>query len=161
MVGDTLVYKGGLKFYKGLKIKMGTGSMPDGDFKYARISSTSVFQYSSSTGYQGLANQANSMPRRCSGYEYSVVRIDKRGNKKNGYMYYPIINAGPIRYEIDLENAINAGEVIVPDEYKKSDGKAADSKSLPDELKKLKDLLDSGALTQEEYDTAKKKLLSQ
>lgn len=36
---------------------------------------------------------------------------------------------------------------------------ASATTSLADELKKLKDLLDAGALTQEEYDAAKKKLL--
>lgn len=38
---------------------------------------------------------------------------------------------------------------------------SASNKSLADEIKKLKDLLDAGTITKEEFDTAKKKLLEQ
>jgi hypothetical protein len=157
LAGDTLVYKPGLYFIKGEKVKMGTGGMPDGDFKYIRRSATSLFQYSSTTGYQGLANSANSLPRTSSGLEFKIVRIDKRGSKKNGYIYYPIINVGAIRFEIDVENAIKAGEIVVPDEFKPKSNQPQNS--IADELKKLKELYDSGGLTKEEYENAKKKLL--
>jgi hypothetical protein len=156
--GDTLIYKPGLLFIKGERIKMGTGAMPDGDFKFVRRSATSLFQYNSTTGYQGLANSANSLPRTASGLEYKIVRIDKRGSKKNGYVYYPIINVGAIRFEIDVENAIKVGEIVVPDAYKPVLN-STQQVSIPDQLKKLKELYDSGGLTKEEYEAAKKKLL--
>lgn len=157
--GDTLIFKPGLFFIKGEKIKMGPGAMPDGDFKYVRRSATSLFQYSSNIGYQGLANSANSLPRTSSGLEYKIVRIDKRGSKKNGFVYYPIINVGAIRFEIDVENAIKVGEIVVPDAFKPTQNQIQQQASIPDQLKKLKDLYDSGGLTKEEYDSAKKKLL--
>jgi hypothetical protein len=155
---DTLFLQNGLKYYSGMRVKMGKGSMPDGDFKYIRRNASSVFQYNSTTGHQGLANQANALPRRCAGYEYKIVKIEKRGGKKIGYQYYPIMNSGTLRFEIDLQNAIDAGELVVPEGFKKSSSAAAPG-SLADELKKLKELMDAGAISQEEYDAAKKKLL--
>ena len=96
-------------------------------------------------------------------HEYKVVRIEKRGNKKNGYSYYPIINVGAIRYEVDIENAISVGEIVVPDEFKpKKEGPVVVVKqevSVADEIAKLKKLLDDGVLTQAEFDAQKKKLL--
>jgi hypothetical protein len=157
LTNDTLIFKPGLSFVKGEKVKIGTGAMPDGDFKYIRRSATSLFQYSSTTGYQGLANSANSLPRTASGMEYKIVRIDKRGSKKMGFVFYPIINVGAIRFEVDVENAIKFGEIIVPEEFRPASTKQ--NISTTDELRKLKDLYDSGVLTKEEYEVAKKKLL--
>lgn len=84
---DTLFTKSGFKVAVGDKIKIGTGSMPDGDFKFKRTNSGSLFAYYSNTGYQGLANQANALSRSSSGLQYKVIRIDKRGDKKHGYVY--------------------------------------------------------------------------
>lgn len=155
--GDTLFVKAGIYFIKNEKIKLGTGSRPDGDFKFIRISSTSLLQH---TGWdKNSVNAANALPARCSGLEFKIIRIDKRGNNKNGFVYYPIINYSSARYEIDLNNAISAGEI---DGFKDlKDISNMPQQSLSDELKKLKDLYDSGGLTKEEYEAAKKKLIQQ
>jgi hypothetical protein len=60
---DTLTTSTGYKVYEGLDLKIGTGSMNDGDFKFIRTNASSMFNYYSTTGYQGLANQANSFRR--------------------------------------------------------------------------------------------------
>jgi hypothetical protein len=160
---DTLYTISGFTVTKDQKLKIGTGAMPDGDFKYIRTSSTSLFQYRSNNGYQGLANQANAFSRGNSGLEFKVIRIDKRGTKKNGFVYYPVINSGMVRYEIDLENAIASGEIDVPDQYKPKPKETAvvvkQEISVADELVKLKKLYDDGILTKEEYESQKKKLL--
>ena len=143
----------GVIYKVGDYIKLGTGSMPDGDFKYIRINAASLFRYYSNTGYNGLANQANSMPRASSGMKFKIIRIDRRGTKENGYVYYPIIKAGA-RYEIDLNNALKSGEVAGYSASK------SETISTADELKKFKDLRDSGAITEDEYQQQKQKLLS-
>jgi hypothetical protein len=163
MVGDTLYTISGFKVTAGDKLKIGTGAMPDGDFKFIRKNAGSLFAYNSSNGYQGLANQANSFSRREAGHEYKVIRIDKRGTRKTGYVWYPIIGDGIFRYEVDIDNAIAAGEINVPSEFKpKPIGTVVEIKqsiSVADELTKLKKLYDEGVLTKEEYDAQKKKLL--
>jgi hypothetical protein len=68
------------------------------------------------------------------------------------------------RYMLDIENAIESAEIEVPTEFatlNKKEQPTVNNASLGDELKKLKDLFDSGALSKEEYETAKKKLLNQ
>lgn len=158
--GDTLFTQSGYKVIDGVKLKLGTGSMPDGDFKFIRRNAGSLFNY---TGNQARANEANALPRNNAGLEYKVIRIDKRGTKKHGYVYYPIINVGMIRYEIDIDNAIATGEIAVPDEFKpKKESPVVVVKnevSVADELTKLKKLYDDGVLTKEEYEAQKKKLL--
>ena len=164
LVGDTVLLKCGYKIVKGEKLKVGTGSMDDGDFKFIRRSATSMFQFSSTSGNNSAVNSANALPRASSKLEYKVVRIDKRGSKKHGFVLYPIINIGTIRYEIDLENAIESGELMVPDECNPKKLAAApviikQELSLADELTKLKKLHDDGVLNKDEYEAAKKKLL--
>lgn len=85
---DTLTTSTGFKVYEGLSVKIGTGSMNDGDFKFIRTNASSLFNYYSTTGYQGLANHANSFRRSNSGLTFKVKKIMTRGNKKNGYVYY-------------------------------------------------------------------------
>ena len=163
--GDTLITTSGFKVAEGQELKIGTGAMPDGDFKFIRKNSASLWQYYSTTGYQGLANQANALQRSKSGLTYKVNRIEKRGKKKTGFVYYVVIATGAGKYEIDIDNAISSGELVVPDEFKPKPKNAVtvvevkQQISVADELTKLKKLLDDGVLTKEEYDAQKKKLL--
>jgi len=161
---DTLYTSNGFKVYAGLKLKIGIGSTNDGDFKYIRINQNSMFAYSSQTGYNGLANQANNFPRNQSGYTYEVKKIMERGNKKRGYVYYAKIVLGLTGYEIDVENAIKSGELEVSDEFKpkkvSSNIEIKQAPSPAEELKKFKELLDSGIITQEEFNKQKEKILS-
>ncbi|MBV8328030.1 SHOCT domain-containing protein [Chryseobacterium sp.] len=157
---DTLTTSVGFKVYEGLDLKIGTGSMNDGDFKFIRTNASSVFNYSSTTGYQGLANQANSFKRNNSGLSFKVKKIMPRGNKKNGFVYYAKIGSGLINYEVDIENAIKSGEIIIPEEFipkEKIQSQASETKY--DRLKKIKELKDSGVLSEEEFQKEKEKIM--
>lgn len=165
IVNDTLFTTSGYKIVEGQEIKIGTGAMPDGDFKFIRRNSASLFNYTSNNGYQNQANAANAFPRSQAGLKYKIKSVEKRGNKKRGYVYYAKIGAGLINYEIDVENAISSGELNVPDDFKPKSKTTAvvvevkQQVSIADELIKLKKLYDDGVLTKEEYEAQKKKLL--
>lgn len=162
---DTLFTTSGFRLVEKQEIKIGVGSTQDGDFKFIRRNSASLFAYNSTTGYQGLANSANAFPRNEAGLKYKIKSIEKRGNKKHGYVYYAKIGSGLINYEIDVENAIASGEIVVPDEYKPKSKvtpvvvEVKQQVSVADELAKLKKLFDDGVLTKEEFESQKKKLL--
>jgi hypothetical protein len=116
---------------------------------------------------------------------FVVVNLKRDGNKKTGYTYFPVIaepvdaglfeskrltgNLGTARYIVQYESAVNTGELIYPGKTgKNSNAQTVEVKitqekptsSLADELKKLKELLDSGVLSKQEFEEAKKKLLS-
>ncbi len=155
---DTLYTTSGFKITKKQTLKLGMGSTPDGSFKFVRINSASLFGYNSDR--PNAANYANAGPRSMAGHEYKVLKIEKRGTKKTGYVYYCVLPGLP-RYEIDVENAIAVGEISIPAEFRQeSKTQSQPTQSLANELKKLKELFDAGALTKEEYDAAKKKLLN-
>ncbi len=161
LIGDSLFTASGFKIGEGQMLKVGVGSTPDGDFKFIWVSATSFFAANSRN--RGNSNGSNSLSRSFAGHELKVVRFDKRGSKKTGYVMYPIVTPGGGRYEVDIDNAINAGEIVVPAEFVRS--KQANQISPPlsvaDELIKLKKLLDDGVITQAEFDAQKKKILNQ
>ncbi|MCS3530552.1 SHOCT domain-containing protein [Chryseobacterium sp. JUb7] len=159
---DTLTTSTGFKVYEGLDLKIGTGSMNDGDFKFIRTNAGSIFNYYSTTGYQGLANQANSFRRSNSGLTFKVKKIMTRGSKKNGFVYYVKIGSGLINYEMDVENAIKSGEIIVPDKFlPKEKSQNQNSETKYDKLKKIKELRDSGVLSEEEFQKEKDKIMKE
>ncbi len=163
--GDTLITSCGYKIIKRQEIKIGTGSTPDGDFRFIRISSNSLFHNSASnSAFNGLTNQSNALPRDKSGLKFKIKSIENRGNKKHGDLFYAKIVLGLTGYEIDVENAIASGEIAVPDEFKpKPKTTVVEVKqqvSVADELIKLKKLYDDGVLTKDEYTTQKNKLLN-
>lgn len=162
MVGDSLVTASGFKIGDNQKLKVGIGSTPDGDFKFIRVSSTSV--WAAYGNDRNAVNSYNSLPRNSAGHELKVIRFDKRGNKRMGYVVYPIVTTGNLRWEVDIDNAITSGEIVVPDQYK-AKSKASLSSTPPlsvaDELMKLKKLYDDSVLTKEEYESQKNKLLNQ
>ena len=160
---DTLFTTSGYKIVKKQMIKIGTGTMPDGDFKYIRASASSIISMTSTHGDRSADNARRAFPRHNSGTTFPVRRIDKLGNKKHGYVYYAKIGSAIIDYEIDVENAIASGEIVVPEEYKpKPKNQVIEVKqqiSVADELAKLKKLLNDSTLTKEEYEAQKKKIL--
>lgn len=75
-----------------------------------------------------------------------------------------VVSFGGLNYLADIEMGIESEEIVAINS--RTFGKAqtasvttAPASSKADELKKLKELLDSGALTQKEYDAEKKKIL--
>jgi hypothetical protein len=96
------------------------------------------------------------MNRRESGKEFTIVRLEKRGDENHGYTYYAVV-AGTPRYEVDIENAIASGELI--DSTRIKPGLAIHF-SVADELIKFKKLMNDGLLTSEEFTAEKKKLLN-
>ncbi len=168
MNGDALVTSFGYKLFKGESIKLGLGTKPDGDFKFIRISSKSIFRNTSATPNE--SNDANALNSRYANLKYEIIRFEKKGSKKHGYVYYAVINPGGligtdnpfglVKYEIDVENALKAGELELPEQYQpKKEISTAASFSVSDELSKLKKLLDEGVINQDEFDKQKKKLL--
>lgn len=162
LVNDTLFTKSGYKIVIGDKVKIGTGSTPDGDFKFIRRNSTGFGTALIMTNDNSYNKSQLSLPRNMAGYNAEVVKFVVRGTRKIGFRYEPLVTLGSGRYEIDLENAIASGELIVPDEFNPKLKSKVDSKqqlSVADELTKIKKLYDDGVLTKEEYEALKKKLL--
>ena len=79
---------------KGTKLKLGTGTMPNGDFTY--ISAVTV-------------TEAH-LKRTTQLKEIKVVDLERKGNKKYGYKYIFEAQGGFI---IQLENAIATGEIVL------------------------------------------------
>ena len=165
LVKDTLFTTSGYKIVAGQNINLGTGSTPDGDFKFIRRNSTGFGTMMVMTDNNAYNKSQFSLPRNMAGHKGKVVKIVTRGNKKIGVTYEPLISFGSGRYEIDVDNAIASGEIIVPDEFKpkpKTTTTVVEVKqqiSVADELTKLKKLYDDGVLTKDEYEAQKKKLL--
>ena len=152
IIGDTLFTSSGYKIVVGQDVKLGTGTLPYGEFKYIGFSQTSF-----------MGGSRETLGKNWSGHLFRVKRFRQDGNKKRGYKYVLILGGGNIvNYECDIERAIAAGEIVVPDEFKHKEKITVEVKpsfSVADELAKLKKLYDDGVLTKEEYDSQKKKLL--
>jgi hypothetical protein len=150
---DTLYTTSGYKIGVGQEIKLGIGTQDNGDFKFITAAKTLL-----SPPNQRLP----SLHASADGHTVTVKKIKAEGNSKNGYVYHVIIGVGqPMNYECDVESAIAASEIIVPDQYKPKAKAVSTTQpfSVADELTKLKKLYDDSVLTKEQYEVQKKKLL--
>ena len=164
-VDDTLFTMSGYKIVVGQEINLGTGSTPDGDFKFIRRNSSGFGTMMVMTDNNAYNKSELSLPRTMAGHKGKVVKIVTRGNKKIGITYEPLVTFGSGRYEIDVDNAIAVGEIVVPDEFKPKPKTATtivevkQPISVADELMKLKKLYDDSVLTKDEFEAQKEKLL--
>lgn len=156
IVKDTLFTSSGFKVVAGTDIKLGVGSLPSGDFKYIAVSAASW------SVLMDPSHKPDQIGRRWSGHLFHVKKFRRDGNKKRGFTYQLILGGGNIaNYDCDVENAIASGEIVVPEEFRPHTQSASiSSSSAADELTKLKTLFDSGAITKDEYDSAKKKIIA-
>jgi hypothetical protein len=145
----------------GSTLKCGRGTLPNGSFKYLHTSRSSWVAVMNSTQADPTAG-ITPLGKGYGGTFLQVKAIRKEGNKKRGYRYYIKVGGGSIvNYEVDLEDAIATGEVVGRNVTTIPIASANPASQSPvDELKKLKELLDANAITQQEYDSAKKKILA-
>jgi len=148
----------GITYHIGDTVRLGRGSSPSGTFMYLQMGGWgAALTYSSSGG----PNQMN-IGR---AYANTAVIIKKiKTNKIKGIVkYYFTVGGGNItNYILVIDDAIEACEVT-PCEQNSTAATTIIQKPDDnlDKLKKLKALLNSGAITQAEYDAQKAKLLNQ
>lgn len=99
----------------------------------------------------GLLMPIEPLPATYSGTETEIKKIFVAGNKRMGYSVSMRTKGviGLLNYTIQFENALSTGEI-------KGTGKTSDEAL--SELKKAKDKLDLGLITQEEFDRIKAEL---
>ena len=172
---DTLYTSGGYKIYNGRVLQLANGSSSAGYFRFIKfhtnMNRTDTYILQNSTI---LVNKLRNF-KNSGTYNYSI-RIAGTANYKDG-------SKAEVDIIMDFERAIQSpdglpNELIVPEEFKKAQPQMVtietkkqtvpDKQPVPDELKKLLvadeikklfDLYKAGALTKEEYDAQKKKLL--
>ncbi|GAB3986133.1 hypothetical protein GCM10028807_02890 [Spirosoma daeguense] len=102
------------------------------------------------------------MPSDYAGKRGIVKDLIQNGTKRQGFKMCAEIGVGLlVRYYAEIDNAVEAGEMLPPPRLRTAATTVqATTGSVADELLKLKQLMDAGALTKEEYEAQKKKLLN-
>lgn len=130
-------------YRKGDTVTLGSGTLPSGDFQFITKSLAKIPLSSSFNGQKAR-----------------ITSIRYQGNSKSGKKYTIVLTgAGVDGFEIDIENALASAEVISLDPDFKPAGIGKKVISVADEIRKLKALLDEGIITQQEFESQKKKLL--
>jgi hypothetical protein len=136
----------GVTYHVGDTVKLGRGSKSDGSFLYFE-----------DHGLIPNPRSVRNLPKEFANVGAVIKNIrTMRINGVDKYMF-SVNPGGPMRYTVFIDDAIAACEVKPCAEA----GGATPVTSVADEIKKLKALLDSKAITQAEYDAQKKKLLGQ
>jgi hypothetical protein len=159
------VTNSGFTVKAGDELVLGKGTLPNKFFAFIYQSPVGYFTETSLD-----ASNRKSLISTFAGKKVKVKRLQSYGTRRTGFNVVAVVGAGDIvNYWIELDQAIEAGEIVVPEPYaskldinKKNAPVVIQqgSVSVADEIKKLKDLYDSGVLTKEEYETEKKKLLA-
>ena len=110
------------------------------------------FPSSSNKTFTFITQGGEHLPAFTSGREPEIEKILVLGDKRSGYCVYFSTDGmgGFLNYIIQFENALSVGEV-------KGFGKTSDEAL--SELKKAKDKLDLGLITQEEFEDKKTELV--
>lgn len=141
-------------------------TVKEGDTLKIGVGSNSVggnFRFIYTPANYLLGIQEESIDRSFTGKSGIIKTFKQWKNKKTGEKTFTVINLGGLNSIVDLEAAIQSGEIVAINGKPIKQATAATATqpatSVADELKKLKELLDQGILTKEEFDAAKKKLL--
>lgn len=148
---DDPVKIGEIEIKTGDILNLGRGSDPrTGDF---------VFIYQPPNYIAGI--EEIKLDKMYAGSEIEIKHFKIYSRKKIGEKTFAVINIGGLNNAIELEAAINAGEIVAINGKPVGDHDQGDqsSVSVADELIKLKELLDQGVITKEEFESQKAKLL--
>ena len=148
---ETYTASNGKTYKIGDTVRVALGSMPDGNFKYVQVSPP-LFA-------PPTRNSSSLSARRDFANTNVIIRKIKKSAQLSGSEKI-VLNVkvrGLVTYDIWIEEAIAACEVT-PCAAKST---TIATGSVADELLKLKKLLDAGAITTDEFNAQKKKLLAQ
>lgn len=135
---------------------LGIGSAANGSFLYLQMGG-----WGAVVGYDASQGQDQFNIGRDYANTWVVIKSIKNGKVKGVEKYWFIVGGGNItNYTLFIDDGIRACEVV-PCVVNNSHARQPVVSDKFDEIKKLKALLDSGAITQAEYDDQKKKLLNQ
>ncbi len=150
---DTYTASNGKTYKIGDTVKVALGSMPDGNFKYVQVSPPLLAP--------PTRNSNSLSARRDFANTTTIIRKIKRSAQLSGSekIVFNVKVRGLVTYDIWIEEAISACEVTPC--ATKTNPVNTGTGSVADELIKLKKLLDDKAITTEEFNAQKKKLLSQ
>lgn len=126
-------------------IQLGRGSGIQGTFVYLKMAGWAA----------GSATQIGSA---YGGLNVNIKKIKKATFKGAEKIYFTVGGGNITNYSLEIEEAIATCEVK---DCASAQGTVVSQSDKYDKLKKLKDLLADGTLTQEEYDSEKKKLLNE
>jgi hypothetical protein len=175
---DTLTTTGGYKIYKGQILQFATGSLSAGYFSFIKFHQNMA--KNNTYSLQNGTMQVKSLKAyKYSGPDNNSIRIAGTITYKDGKNEEADILMNFERATEDYDG--QASELNIPEQFKRKPGQApvkAESKQpaavepkkqtapddlrkilVADEIKKLFDLYQAGALTKEEYEAQKKKLL--
>lgn len=152
LIRDGFVSKTGWVLKEGEEITLGNGTMPNKYFAF--IYETPGYQYD---------DKRDRLTSLFNGKKAKVKSLLVKGSKRTGYQVIARVGVGNlVNYWVELDNAIEAGEVMIPEPYaSRLNTPVTGSFSVADEIRKFKVLMDEGILTKEEFETQKKKLLNQ
>ena len=146
---DSYTASNGKTYHIGDQIKLGRGSGQNGIFVYLEIG-----------GFLAAAEGLNGrdVPQLDRNFSGRTVRVEKIKQLNSGQIIFTVSSKTMTYYSLDIENAIATCE-IVDCTGNVMPVKIVNQTSKYDELAKLKELLDSGVLSKEEYEEEKEKLL--
>jgi hypothetical protein len=172
----------GWRIKEGDTLRLGIGSMPDHKFAFIYRSPVNAMKilaasFGGTTGvHETSDDNYNKVYLGSDQARQAIVKsIFINGTKRGGYTMMAKVGIGDLsNYWIELDNAIQASEILAPGAFgiKQKNNNIQNNTATTiinqatapdkfDQLKKLKGLLDAGAITQTEYDDQKKKLLDQ
>jgi len=149
---DITSYKAtnGITYHLNDTVKLGKGSASDGSFLY-------IQERGIPTPLPGPSHTHN-LPRDFTNGGVIIKNI-KKSNRNGIDKYVLVVDAGGVfRFSLYIDDAILACEVLP---CQTTATKAPSPTYVADEIKKLKDLLDAGTITQAEFNAQKKKLLGE
>jgi len=143
--GDTIILPNGGKFWLGEQVTLTTGSNPDKTFNFIYLPEVLHLI------------KKKPLPANYAGKQATVKKFQKDGVYKDGYSYNILVldfgDRDPRKYWCDVQGSLDNNEIVNTFSGTKGNDKEA-------KLAHLKKLLDSGEITQEEYETLKNKILN-
>jgi len=142
-------------YHIGDTIKLGQGSASNGTFRYVQYGGWQVVIVGSSGA------DAHNVEKERSGYGAIIKKIHSfKAHGIDKVIFAVDLGLGS-NFDLYIEDAITSCEIVDCTGKKMQTTIVQQSDDNLDKLKKLKALLDAGAITQAEYDAQKKKLLNQ
>eukprot|EP01037_Dinobryon_pediforme_P007925 gene7925-7995_t len=145
----------GMTYHIGDTVKLGQGSAPNGTFRYLQYAGWATFL---AMGDEG--SDSHNAERNLSGYGAVIKKIHQFKAHGINKVVFAVGMGGVNNFDLWIEDAIVSCEIADCTGRRVSAAQAPPSDNL-DRLRKLKALLDAGAVTRAEYDAQKKKLLEQ